>query len=238
VVGPFGNPAPIAMWSFVQTGSGAGCTFTTPAPAATVSALPIPNLRAVAGDTLIIHLRNNLPPAGTPLYVAPPATVAPAVYSEPVSVVIPGQRGAFAPTWTDGTSGNRSSTPQRVRSFTHEAPQQGAADYTFGPLRAGTFLVESGTHPSVQVQMGLYGVLRVLPAAAGRAYPDASSAFDSETTLLFSEIDPVLHAAIAAGRYGAAPDAPPASPPALLPTGWRTSTIAYHPKYFLVNGTP
>src|SRR5262249_38679247 len=87
--------------------------------------------------------------------------------------------------------------------------------------------------------MGLYGVLTVLPTTPGRAYPDASTAFDSQATFLFSEIDPVLHAAIAAGLYGAAPTGPlPDSPDAILPDGWLTSTVDYHPKYFLVNGKP
>lgn len=240
-LGPFDNPAPITMWGFVQTGSGAGCTFTTPAPAATATSLPFPTVNATEGDTLIIHLKNNLPPAGKPIWVAPPAHVAPVVYSEPVSVVIPGQPAALVPTWTDGTTGNRTSPTQRVRSFTRETPQQNATavSYTFGPLQAGTYLVQSGTHPAVQVQMGLYGVLQVAPAAAGRAYGDPSSAFDGQATFLLSEIDPVLHAAIGTGQFGAAPvSANPADPEALLPDTWLTSTIAYEPKYFLVNGRP
>lgn len=241
-VGPFGNKAPITMWGFVRTGTGAGCTFTTPAPAATATSLPIPTVTATEGDTLVVHLRNNLPAAVAPVYVAPPAVVAPGVYTEPVSVVIPGQPGALIPTWTDGTTGSRTSPAQRVRSFTSETPQQSSVPvmYTFGPLKAGTYMIESGTHPAVQVQMGLYGVLKVLPAVAGRAYADASSAFDSEVTLLFSEIDPVLHAAVASGQYGPAPAAPnpDTDPAALLPAAWLTSTVDYHPKYFLVNGKP
>jgi FtsP/CotA-like multicopper oxidase with cupredoxin domain len=240
-VGPFGNPTPITMWGFIQTGTGPGCGFTTPAPAATANALPTPTVTAVEGDTLTIHLRNNLPAAGTPVYVAPPATVMAAPYSEPVSVIIPGQPSTLTPTWTDGTSGARSALGQRVRSFTQETPQQNATaiDYVFGPLKAGTYLIQSGTHPAVQLQMGLYGVLRVLSATVGQAYPNPTSAFDQETTLLFSEIDPVLHTAIASGLYGPAPAAPtPSSPPALLPPGWMTSTVSYRPRYFLINGTP
>jgi FtsP/CotA-like multicopper oxidase with cupredoxin domain len=126
----------------------------------------------------------------------------------------------------------------RVRSFAAEAPQQNQAapvTYSFGPLKAGTYLLQSGTHPAVQMQMGLYGVLEVYqtapvaPATTGQAYLDASSAFDRDVALLLSEIDPVLHAAVATGQYG-----PNASPPA----GWLTSTIGYHPQYFLVNGRP
>src|SRR5262249_45186285 len=91
--GPFDNPAPIPMWGFVQPGTGAGCTFAAPAPTPTVTALTLPRLTANEGDTLIIHLRNNLAAATAPVYVPPPGTVAPIVYTEPVSVVIPGQPG-------------------------------------------------------------------------------------------------------------------------------------------------
>jgi FtsP/CotA-like multicopper oxidase with cupredoxin domain len=237
--GPFDNPAPITMWGYVQTGTGAGCTFAAPAPAPTVTALTLPRLVANEGDTLVIHLRNNLAAATASVYVPPPGTVAPVVYTEPVSVVIPGQPGSLVPTWTDGTTGARAANGQRVRSFTKETAQQSSGDYTFGPLRAGTYVLESGTHPAVQVQMGLYGTVTVLPATPGRAYGDASTAFDSEATFLFSEIDPVLHAAIGGGTFGAAPAPPmPDGPDAILPASWLTSTIDYHAKYFLVNGKP
>ena len=47
------------------------------------------------------------------------------------------------------------------------------------PLRPGTYLIESGTHPSIQGPMGLYGILVVTTAPAGgtpgRAYPGATA---------------------------------------------------------------
>jgi hypothetical protein len=70
--------------------------------------------------------------------------------------------------------------------------------------------------------MGLFGVLEV-NAAAGpplQAYP--AIPYDIDLTLVFSEIDPAIHAAVAAGTYGVNP----------------TSTIHYNPKYFLINGKP
>jgi FtsP/CotA-like multicopper oxidase with cupredoxin domain len=224
--GPFGNTTPITMWGFVQTGTGPGCTFTGAGPGTSATAAALPTLSASAGDTLRIHLMNNLP-----------LPVAGAVYTEPVSVVIPGQPSVMTPTWTDATTGNRTALPQRVRSFAAETPQQSASPvvYTFGPLKAGTYLLQSGTHQAVQMQMGLYGVLNVYgkapvpPATGGLGYTDPSSAFDSEVSLLFSEIDPALHDAVARGQYG--PNTAP-------PPGWLTSTIDYRPRYFLVNGKP
>jgi hypothetical protein len=148
-------------------------------------------------------------------------------------------------TVTSSTTGLRPAgdTTSRVRSFNTETPADNSTvtTYTFPNLKAGTFLYESGTHPAVQVQMGLYGPLKVYPATAGRAYGAASSAFDSELTLLFSEIDPDLHNAIECGNYGpnpssvlqaTNPDCPARPPP---PT---TSTVEYHPRYFLINGRP
>lgn len=219
--GTFGNPASISLWGFVQTGTGGACTFTTPAPVATSTSVRFPTLTASAGDTLRIHVKNNLPPAVTGV-----------VYTEPVSVVIGGQPASMTPVWIDPTNGSVTGTgsrpsgdvTSRVRSFTAETAQGGTSIYTFGPLRAGTYLLGSGTHPAVQAQMGLYGVLKVLPTTPGRAYADASSAFDSEVSFLLSEIDPVLHDAVATGDYGDG---------ATL-----TSTKDYHARYFLVNGKP
>jgi len=168
---------------------------------------PGPQLVVPPGDTtLTVNLRNTLP--------------------EPVSIVIPGQPAVMTPVmFTDGQG------RQRVRSFTAEAVPASIQTYTWSNLKPGTYLYHSGTHPQIQVQMGLYGAVKH-DAASGSAYPNI--AYDSEATLLYSEIDPVLHRAVAAGRYGQ-------PVPALLPAGltaadFPSSTIDYAPKYFLVNG--
>jgi len=71
----------------------------------------------------------------------------------------------------------------RVRSFGTEVAATPATTgqtptaLTWGgtgqpPLRPGTYLLESGTHPSIQVPMGLYGILVVTTApATGAAVP-------------------------------------------------------------------
>jgi FtsP/CotA-like multicopper oxidase with cupredoxin domain len=211
VANAFNNPTAITMWGYALCPD---ATFTNCSP----PQIPGPTLTATEGDTLNIHVRNNLlntSPAGA--------------FVEPVSVIIPGQPGGnLTPTWTDGTTGPRTDLSQRVRSFTAETPPDNATvvTYTWPSVKAGTYLYQSGTHPAVQVQMGLYGPLivystaPVAPATSGQAYSDPSSAFDSETILLFSEIDPVLHIAVATGTYGVT----------------MTSTVDYHPKYFLING--
>ena len=206
----------ITMWGYVLTDSAF-----SPLPGE-VAKVPGPTLTATAGDTLNIHVQNNIT----------------GLYTEPTSVIILGQTPSLTagtyPTWTDGTTGPRTSAAQRVRSFTTETAVAGTGIYTFTGLRTGTYLYQSGTHPGIQVQMGLYGPLIVNPATAGRAYDDASTAYDSQVTLLYSEIDPELHYSIQSGLYGT----PPAAPPATPVRGQRTSPEDYHPKYFLINGEP
>ncbi len=191
----------ITMWGF------SGCTDNT-YTSCSAPTVPGPYINATVGDTLNIYVQNNLT----------------GLYTEPVSIHIPGQIAVTTPTWTDGSSGNRTSVTQRVRSFAHEAAQGGGtATYTWNSLKAGTYLYQSATHPSVQIQMGLFGVLEV-NAAAGppvQAYNPATT-YDIDLALVFSEIDPAVHAAVAAGTYGVNP----------------ASTIHYNPKYFLINGKP
>lgn len=131
----------------------------------------------LVGGDLTINLRNCL--------------------AEAVSIVIPGQREQnFAPQRVGG----------RIRAFTHEAAAGGGtATYIWQGVGSnlGTYLYMSGSHPAKQVQMGLYGPLKL------GQYPDTSG----DVTLLYSEIDPVLH------------DPPAAATP-----------LNYKPRYYLVNG--
>ena len=175
--------------------------------------VPGPRLIVPPGEGLNIFLRNDLP--------------------EPVSIVIPGQEMPVSPgcsgspVWTDRTRGPRTSAEQRVRSFGCEAASNGGnRSYRWGsgtanPLKPGTYTYHSGTHPQIQVQMGLYGAVSQDFAAGNRAYPGVP--YDKSQDLLFSEIDPALHRAVADGTYG---------------TTGPTSALDYNPKFFLINGQP
>src|SRR6202023_3534263 len=71
----------------------------------------------------------------------------------------------------------------RVQSFSTEVAAGTTTALCWGPncttptpaLKPGTYLIESGTHPSIQGPMGLYGILVVTTApaggTAGTAYP-------------------------------------------------------------------
>lgn len=83
---------------------------------------------------------------------------------------------------------------------------------TWKALKPGTYLLESGTHPSIQVPMGLIGMLVVTTqpsgTIAGTAYPAVTSTtaasqvaipavqYNAEVPLEFSEIDPVQNKAV------------------------------------------
>lgn len=183
----------VTMWGFVLCDN----TF-TPLPGQVVQS-PGPRLVVPPGEGLTVHLRNNLP-----------------LTAEPISLVIPGQVAAMTPVKFGPADPNY---PDRVRSFTNEAAPGGTADYTWPSLKEGTYLYHSGTHPQVQVQMGLYGAV-TKDYALGQAYSGVS--YTKDVLLLYSEVDPVLHAAVVGGTYG----------PGLAVT----STMEYEPKYFLVNG--
>jgi FtsP/CotA-like multicopper oxidase with cupredoxin domain len=162
--------------------------------------VPGPPLTVQPGTSLTINLTNDLPA------------------STPVSVIIPGQA---MPVSAPGAAPQVARNPDgRLRSFTHETAAGTTVSYVWSSIKPGTYLYLSGTHPAVQVQMGLYGSVKQEIAAGSEAYPGVT--YDQEITLLYSEIDPVLHAAVDAGTYGTTP----------------SSTINYDPKYFLVNGKP
>jgi len=186
----------IPMWGFAlatdaaDMNAGCAAAMTVPGPALTVP---------VGDSVLNIHVKNvDIP--------------------EAVSLIIPGQHTVMTPVMSAPDAQGR----QRVMSFTTEAKTTDATatTYTWSSMQPGSFAYQSGSHPAVQIQMGLFGAV-TKSAAVGQAYADVSTAYNSEMTVLYSEIDPVLHAQVANGSYG---------------TTGMTSTINYNPQYFLING--
>ena len=92
----------------------------------------------------------------------------------------------------------------RVQSFSTEVAGGASTSLTWTAPRPGTYLIESGTHPSIQGPMGLYGILVVTTAPsgnnAGTAYTGVS--YNADVPLLFSEIDPATEQS---GRHGGRP---------------------------------
>ena len=141
--------------------------------------------------------------------------------------------------------------PSRIQSFATEvAPGTSTTPPTvlaWTGLKPGTYLLESGTHPSIQGPMGLYGVVVVttLPSGtiAGTAYPGVS--YNAEVPLVLSEIDPVQNAAVAkavtmsgfsetavwSGQPGQCGDPNSTSYGSCYPPA-----VNYSPLYYLING--
>jgi FtsP/CotA-like multicopper oxidase with cupredoxin domain len=196
--------AGVSVWGFALD-TGGEC----------IPSIPGPTLRVDPADTtLTVNLRNTL--------------------GEPVSLQILGQQLADngGPVWDNGAAGIRTDFTLRVRSFSHEAAPGGSATYTWGtttnPFKTGTWQIQSATDVAKQVQMGLSAPV-IKDAALGVAYPDnpatpldESVPYDREVILVFQEIDPDIHAAVAAGTYG--------------PGGTVTSNSHRDPAYFLING--
>jgi FtsP/CotA-like multicopper oxidase with cupredoxin domain len=108
---------------------------------------------------------------------------------EPVSIVFPGQEGVTASGGTPGL-------------LAQEAPTTGGTvTYTFTANHAGTYLYQSGTHPELQIEMGLAGAIVVRPSPVNRAYEHADTTFDHEYLFLLTEIDPRIHELV---EYGLA----------------------------------
>jgi hypothetical protein len=214
---PDGSAVP--MWGYtcgtVATGSTATCAALNKTTTAGVWSPVI--ITVPTGQGLTINLTNGL--SFTPLGATTANTV-------PTSIMIVGQLGGglgappmTAPspahasqvvTWATVGSSTAFTPPtqlNRVQSFgTEVAPGATTAlTWAAATLRPGTYLLESGTHPSIQGPMGLYGMLVVtqapVGATAGIAYPVSATnptavTYNADVPLLMSEIDPVQNAAV------------------------------------------
>src|SRR5260221_2366687 len=135
--------------------------------------------------------------------------------------------------------------------LTSEATPSGTATYTFTATTPGTHTYYSGTQGDLQIEMGLYGVLIVLPTGsagtptgytpatgtadtcfalganefrlAAIAYNNPQACYDREYLFQFSEMDPVIHRQAEEQVLAGA---------ATL----NVVTEPYKPAYYLING--
>jgi FtsP/CotA-like multicopper oxidase with cupredoxin domain len=142
--------------------------------------------------------------------------------------------------------------------LTQEAAPGGSVTYTFTASSPGTRAYYSGTQGDLQIEMGLYGAIIVLPAnvpavcdtgihasnvtaqghwgesnfrLAHAAYDHAESCYDREYLFQFSEMDPRIHAQALAqvtARAGCTAGA--------VGCSLEVPTEPYHPAYFMING--
>ena len=208
---------------------GYGCLGTPPgfAPAAiggaSCSSMQIP------GPTLIVHVGDLVSVTLTNNLPAAAGNT---------SILFPG----FQVTTIGGSAG----------LLTQEATHGGSVTYTFTATTPGTRAYYSGTQGDLQVEMGLYGAIVVIPAStpagcravagtlpdgqtdfrlAGAAYDHPATCYDREYLFQFSEMDPKIHQqaeAIANCTSG---------PGITCPNSMNTvATENYHPAYYMING--
>ena len=171
--------------------------------------LPGPTLIVTEGTTVTVTLKNSLPPA-----------------AGNTSIVFPG----FNVTTTGGVAG----------LLTQEAANGGGTvTYSFVASSPGTHAYYSGTQADLQIEMGMFGAIVVLPLAppagcvkgqfslASAAYDNAATCYDREYMFQISEMDSRIHdaalAQVQACPVGPCPQIAVASEP-------------YHPNYYLING--
>jgi FtsP/CotA-like multicopper oxidase with cupredoxin domain len=145
--------------------------------------------------------------------------------------------------------------------LTHEAVPGGTVTYTFTASTAGTHSYYSGTQGDLQVEMGLYGAIIVLPSSipaacgdglhasnqsaqahwgeknfqlAAAAYDHPGTCYDREYLFQFSEIDPRIHRE--AEEQVATISSCVSTPGVSCPTRLSVATEPYIPAYFMVNG--
>src|SRR6516162_846942 len=198
-----GNAVAATPSTSAGTGGGTCSTLTgTVQTGATVWQPPLITVPASA-TSLTINLTNALPVETSLVIVglaggslgAPVREGAPRTHDPQTEV-----------TWTTNIGGSFTPPSQgaRVRSFAPEAaPNTGTQSYTWNNPKPGTYLIETGTYPSIQGPMGLYGVVVVTTApvvtgtaltTAGTAYPGVT--YDADVALLLSEIDPAQNGAV------------------------------------------
>jgi len=225
----------VYSWGYgCTTPSSATFAPTMPNQACPTMQVPGPTLIVPEGTTVMVTLTNNLPTgAGN------------------TSILFPG----FALTST-------CATPAVQGLLTCEAPPGGSVTYTFSTTgQPGTHPYYSGTQGDLQIEMGLYGAVVVLPATvpgnctsglalkntqaeahwgetdwrlSKAAYDHPGSCYDREYLFQWAEMDPNIHRQALAQVTAIANCV--ASATLTCPTSLNVPTEPYHPAYFLING--
>lgn len=193
-----------------------------------------------AGTSLTINLINNLPTPTSLVILGQlgggvgQPNKEPSPVHLPSEVSWPGTPEVGGPVFTPPAQG------LRARSFSPEAAANGGTQtYTWANLKPGTYIYETGSHPSIQAPMGMYGLLVVTTAPTatlpGAAYPGIN--YDGEAALLFSDVDPVLNTAVEqAATLSAGCPALTGVCTGVINEANYPQAVNFTPIYFLING--
>jgi hypothetical protein len=249
------NPAVAAAQAAVTAGT-ATAAQTALAGAWSPVVITVPYLSS--GTNLTINLSNGLSFANgntVPTSLTIVGQLGGGLGNGATSTPSPDHSAVRAQTWPILTGATAPAPMQgnRVQSFATEVAAGATTALTWNNLQPGTYLIESGTHPSIQATMGLYGILVVTDAVNGIAYPAAASgtpaavSYSADVPMLFSEIDPVQNSAVAtavntagfsetrvwSGLAGGCGN--PTSPVGVVNTCY-PPVVNYTPLYYLING--
>jgi FtsP/CotA-like multicopper oxidase with cupredoxin domain len=198
--------------------------------------IPGPTLIVTEGQAVTVTLTNNLPTA-----------------AGNTSILFPGFN--VTASCKSGTTGS-----DAAGLLTCEATPGGTVTYSFTAGSPGTRAYYSGTQSDLQVEMGMYGAIIVLPATASvptactspairtnlygvdaaketdfrlakSAYDSAKTCYDREYLFQFSEMDPNIHNQ-ALAQVTAKTGCTAGAPGCSL----EVPTEPYHPAYFMING--
>ena len=223
----------IYSWGYGCSSAPAGFKPTMANQGCSTMQVPGPTLIVNEGQTVTVNLTNGLPPA-----------------AGNTSILFPG----FNVTATGGAIG----------LMTHEAAPGGAAvTYTFTATTPGTRSYYSGTQGDLQIEMGLYGAIIVLPNTvptgctavgsvpahyvapgntaetdfrlAASAYDHSKTCYDREYLFQFSEMDPRIHSQ-AQAQVAAIQAKGTCTTPTAPGCSLEVPTEPYHPAYFMING--
>jgi Multicopper oxidase len=192
----------------------------------------------IPGPTLIVHEGDSVTVNLTNNLPAPAGNT---------SILFPG----FVVTPSGGVQG----------LLTQEAAPTSTVTYNFTATTPGTRAYYSGSQSDLQVEMGMYGVIIVLPTAvpsgctalgaqpahyvapgnsaeadyrlAAAAYDSNKTCYDREYLFQFSEMDPNIHSQ-AMTQITAIANCKAGAVP--CPTRLDVPTEPYHPAYFMING--
>jgi FtsP/CotA-like multicopper oxidase with cupredoxin domain len=223
----------VYSWGYGCTSAPSGFKPSTIAGAACgTMQVPGPTLIVTEGTTVTVNLINGLPAA-----------------AGNTSILFPG----FNVTSPAGSG--------VAGLLTQEAAPGATVTYTFTAGSPGTRAYYSGTQGDLQVEMGLYGAIIVIPAStptgctavgsmpahyvdvaagntaeadfrlAAAAYDSAKTCYDREYLFQFSEMDPNIHAQADAQTKAKASCVAGAAGCSL-----NVPTEPYHPAYFMING--
>ena len=252
---PDGNA--VYSWGYGCTGGGTGVSYApaglTTTPFCNTMQIPGPTLIVTEGQTVTVTLTNGLPAAAGNTSILFPGFQVCAGTISGVSTANPA--GTCAPSSTDGVAG----------LLTREAAPAGSVTYQFVAISPGTRAYYSGTQSDLQVEMGLYGAIIVLPSQASTistctalgsvpphyvapgnsaetdfrlapaAYDNPRTCYDREYLFQFSEMDPNIHTQ-ALAQINAIATCIPTTGGNTCPTALNVPTEPYHPAYFMING--